>query len=129
MLHKRVFGLIVEPVAIEQVPVEMKAEWQLCELTGEDRFRTFEVEVLDELAKWRSVRRGFDLLRRGLLRAGLDARSFPWPPPDEPNRAPYRGLKALEPQTQRCFLGATRGSCAGSIASAVWSKAASSICW
>ena len=105
LLHKRVFGLIVEPVAIEQVPVEMKAEWQLCELTGEDRFRTFEVEVLGRASQVAFREAGLDLLRRGLLRAGLDARSFPWPPPDEPNRAPYRGLKALEPQDAAVFFG------------------------
>src|SRR5215467_9384186 len=31
-LGKRIFGLIVEPVALEQVPAEMRAEWQLCPL-------------------------------------------------------------------------------------------------
>jgi hypothetical protein len=37
-LHKRIFGLIIEPVSIERLPPEMTAEWQLCELVGEDRF-------------------------------------------------------------------------------------------
>src|SRR5205085_2935386 len=48
---------------------------------------------------------GLGLLRRGLERAGLDAQSFPWPPPDEPDRAPYRGLRALEPQDAAIFFG------------------------
>jgi hypothetical protein len=104
-LHKRIFGLIVEPVPFEQMPAEMTAEWQLCELVGEDRFRKFEVEVLGKPAQVVFRQAGLDLLRRGLERAGVDARSFPWPPTSEPNRAPYRGLKALEPQDAAVFFG------------------------
>jgi hypothetical protein len=104
-LHKRIFGVIVEPVPFEQVPAEMAAEWQLCELAGEDRFRSFKVEVLGEPAEVLFREAGLDLLRRGLERAGLDARTFRWPPPNEPNRAPYRGLKALEPQDAAIFFG------------------------
>ena len=104
-LHKRIFGLIVEPVDIERVPVEMTAEWQLCELVGEGDQRTFEVEIgtKRKSVSFREV--GLGLLRRGLERAGLDAQSFAWPPPDEPNRAPYRGLRALEPQDAAIFFG------------------------
>jgi hypothetical protein len=105
LLHKRIFGLIVAPVPEEQLPADMKAEWQLCELTGEDRFLSFEVEVLGRAARVAFRESGLDLLRRGLQRAGLDARSFPWPPPDEPNRAPYRGLKPLEPRDAAVFFG------------------------
>jgi Novel STAND NTPase 1 len=83
----------------------MTAEWQLCELVGEDRFRTFEVEVLGKPAQIAFREAGLDLLRRGLERAGLDARSFPWPPRNEPDRAPYRGLKALEPEDAAIFFG------------------------
>ena len=105
LLHKRIFGLIVEPVPFEQLPTEMTAEWQLCELTGEDRFRGFDVEVLGKAERVEFREAGLDLLRRGIERAGLDARSFPWPPRDEPGRAPYRGLKALEPQDAAIFFG------------------------
>ena len=104
-LDKRIFGLIVEPVPFKQVPIEMAAEWQLCELVGEGRCRTFEVEVFGKPARVAFREAGLDLLRRGLDRAGLDARSFPWPPRDEPSRAPYRGLKALEPQDAAIFFG------------------------
>ena len=104
-LHKRIFGLIIEPVPFERLPAEMTAEWQLCELVGEDRFRTFEVDVLGKPAQIAFREAGLDLLRRGLERAGLDARSFPWPPRNEPDRAPYRGLKALEPEDAAIFFG------------------------
>ncbi len=45
-LHKRIFGLIVEPVPFDSLPNEMTAEWQLCDLVGGDSFRTFDVDVL-----------------------------------------------------------------------------------
>jgi WD40 repeat protein len=104
-LHKRIFGVIVDPVPLEQVPAEMTAEWQLCELVGADRFRSFKIEVFGNPAEVAFREAGLDLLRRGLERAGLDAQTFPWPPPSEPNRAPYRGLKALEPQDAAIFFG------------------------
>jgi hypothetical protein len=105
LLHKRIFGVVVAPVPSEQVPADMAAEWQLCALVGADRFRLFEVEVLGRTEQVAFREAGLDLLRRGLDRAGLDPRSFRWPPPDEPGRAPYRALKALEPQDAAIFFG------------------------
>jgi hypothetical protein len=87
-LDKRIFGLIIERVPFEQVPIEMAAEWQLCELVGEGRCRTFEVEVFGKPA-WITFREaGLDLLRRGLDRAGLDARMLG--PEESPGRARSR---------------------------------------
>jgi hypothetical protein len=44
-------------------------------------------------------------LKRGLEKAGLDARFFPWPPEREPDRAPYRGLKSQEADDAAIFFG------------------------
>ena len=44
-------------------------------------------------------------LKVGLKRAGLDARYFPWPPEDDPDRAPYRGLQPLEAEDAGIFFG------------------------
>src|ERR1700722_13564014 len=104
-LHKRIFGLLVEAVPLERVPVEMTAEWQLCDLAGADGVRRFEVAAGASPGPVASRPAGLDMLRRGLDRAGLDARSFPWPPAGEPDRAPYRGLRALEPQDAAIFFG------------------------
>ena len=104
-LHKRIFGLLIEPVPFDRVPVEMTAEWQLCDLTGTDRIRSFDVTVNSQPVRVNLSEDGLNLLRRGLERAGLDARSFPWPPENDPNRAPYRGLRALEPQDAAIFFG------------------------
>ena len=37
--------------------------------------------------------------------AGPSTSLFPWPAANEPRRAPYRGLKALEPQDAAVFFG------------------------
>ena len=58
-----------------------------------------------QAAGWPSARPGSTCCAAVYDRAGLDARNFPWPPRDEPNRAPYRGLKALEPQDAAIFFG------------------------
>jgi WD40 repeat protein len=104
-LHKRVFGLIVEPVPLDRIPVEMTVEWQLCELVGAGRQRIFNVEI-DEQRESVSFREaGLELLQRGIARAGLEAKSFPWPPAHEPRRAPYRGLRALDAEDAAIFFG------------------------
>ncbi len=104
-LHKRIFGLIVEPVALDRIPTEMTAEWQLCDLTGKEEPRSFEVSVKNRPVSVSFPVAGLALLRRGLERAGLDASSFPWPPSDDSNRAPYRGLSALEAEDAAIFFG------------------------
>ncbi len=104
-LHKRIFGLIVDAVPLSRIPTEMTAEWQTCDLTKGDATRTFEVTVGQQPERVVLSTAALDMLRRGLDRAGLDARSFPWPPPGDPQRAPYRGLRALEPQDAAIFFG------------------------
>ena len=48
---------------------------------------------------------GSDLLPLGLDRAGLGAASYAWPPPREPTRPPYRGLRSLEADDAGVFFG------------------------
>jgi formylglycine-generating enzyme required for sulfatase activity len=104
-LHKRIFGLIVEPVPLDRVPVEMTAEWQLCQLVGDDPLRKYDVPIGSKHETIAFREAGLDLLRRGLQRAGLDAKSFLWPPPSDLKRAPYRGLRALEAEDAAIFFG------------------------
>ncbi len=48
---------------------------------------------------------GLARLREGLMRAGLDARHFVWPPEDDPQRPPYRGLAPMEAEDAGIFYG------------------------
>ena len=48
---------------------------------------------------------GLNRLRDGLIEAGIDARFFAWPPENDPERAPYRGLQPLEAEDAGIFFG------------------------
>ena len=48
---------------------------------------------------------GLQRLKAGLMRAGLDARFFQWPPDDDPDRPPYRGMRPLEADDAGIFFG------------------------
>ncbi|PPK73910.1 WD40 repeat protein [Methylobacter tundripaludum] len=104
-LHKLIFGVVLQEVPIGELPTEMTAEWQLCHLVGKGpaqkicfkhRETTHEVEFLAD---------GLNRLKSGLEKAGLNADFFPWPPKDEPNRAPYRGLEPLDAYDAAVFFG------------------------
>ena len=87
-LGKRIFGVIIAPTSFADLPSELAAHYQL-------------VDVSDPTTK----ADGYERLRFGLKRAGLDPRDFPWPPPDEPDRPAYRGLSALEEKDAGVFFG------------------------
>ena len=44
-------------------------------------------------------------LKHGLEEAGLDPKYFAWPPQNDPNRPPYRGLRPLEAEDAGIFFG------------------------
>jgi formylglycine-generating enzyme required for sulfatase activity len=106
-LNKRLFGLLVEDIAVADLPVNLTSTWQLVRLcsgtdhvmlrvsmpfTGKEAHVTFSAEALSRL-------------KTGLQRAGLDSRFFAWPPEGDPNRPPYRGLRPLEADDAGIFFG------------------------
>jgi hypothetical protein len=106
-LNKRLFGLLVEDLAVADLPVNLTSTWQLVRLgagrdhvmlrvimpfTGDETHVTFSME-------------GLARLKAGLQRAGLDTRFFAWPPEGDPNRPPYRGLRPVEVEDAGIFFG------------------------
>jgi TIR domain len=106
-LNKRLFGLLIEDLAVADLPVNVTSTWQLVRLcsgtdhvmlrlsmpfTGKEAHVTFSAEALGRL-------------KAGLQRAGLDSRFFAWPPEGDPNRPPYRGLRPLEADDAGIFFG------------------------
>ena len=87
-LGKRIFPVFVVPTPLDDLPSELKAKFQLADISSPER----EAE-------------GFERLAIGLKRAGLDPRSFPWPPANDRQRAVYRGLGALEEVDAAIFFG------------------------
>jgi WD40 repeat protein len=106
-LNKRIFGVVVQPTPFKDLPTEMTAEWQLVDLT--EGKRDYQVSVApppgDTPVTVAFAQHGLERLRIGLMQAGLDARYFAWPPEDDPERAPYRGLEPLEAKDAGIFFG------------------------
>ena len=105
-LNKRIFAVIVEPTPFSEVPTEMTAEWQIADLTAGPR--DFHVTVTLPGGKTTDVAlgtEGLGRLRIGLVQSGLDPKHFPWPPANDPDRTPYRGLLAFEADDAGIFFG------------------------
>ena len=106
-LGKRIFGVIVEPIALSKLPQQLTAEWQVCDLTHSEGPVAFSVEQLPVVPQTvvRFPAFGLDALARGLQKAGLDPSYFKWPPDADPDRSPYPGLRALDDLDAAVFFG------------------------
>jgi formylglycine-generating enzyme required for sulfatase activity len=106
-LNKRMFGLLIDGLAVAELPPEVTRDWQLVDLASGRDHTTFRA-VTPDGAEERHVtfsQSGLARLKAGLNRAGLDAKFFAWPPEDDSDRPPYRGLKALEAEDAGIFFG------------------------
>ena len=106
-LGKRVFGVMIEPVPLEKIPIELSGESQLCDLVNGEEREAFDVQ-LDPVVPQATVSlpvQGLRRLKIGLKSAGLDPSIFAWPPAHEPERPPYRGLKPLDADDCAIFFG------------------------
>jgi hypothetical protein len=106
-LGKRIIGVIIEPIALSELPEQMTAEWQVCNLTDNRDLLSFTVShppILPESVV-SFPRIGLEALKRGLQKAGLDASTFVWPPQQDQQRSPYPGLRALDEVDAAVFFG------------------------
>jgi formylglycine-generating enzyme required for sulfatase activity len=106
-LRKRLFGILIEDIATSDLPPLITRDWQLVNIAPTGETKTFSVE-LPKTGAAVEIRFGVEGLRRlkaGLVAAGLDARFFAWPPAEDPDRPPYRGLLALEAADAGIFFG------------------------
>lgn len=106
-LNKRLFGVLIEELAVDALPEELTGTWQLVRLAaGRDRvLRKALIPVTQEEIEVGFSAEGLARLKRGLEEAGLDPRHFDWPPPHDPDRPPYRGLRPLEAEDAGIFFG------------------------
>lgn len=106
-LNKRIFGVLIEDIPLQELPRELTDTWQLVSLaSGNDHGMSRVVDPRSgKEAHVTFSSGGLRRLKAGLERSGLDPRFFTWPPPDDPDRAPYRGLRALEAEDAGIFFG------------------------
>jgi hypothetical protein len=106
-LNKRLFGLLIEDIAIADLPVYLTGTWQVVRLcAGRDHVMLRAVlPITHEEVHVTFSEEGLHRLRHGLEQAGLDPKHFAWPPASDPNRPPYRGLRPLEAEDAGIFFG------------------------
>lgn len=105
-LNKRLFGALIEDVPADQLPGDLTTNWQLVNLFAGSDHKLFRADLPDgQQAHVTFSKSGLAGLKAGLTKAGLDARFFAWPPENEPDRPPYRGLKPLEAEDAGIFFG------------------------
>jgi len=105
-LNKQMFGILVEPVPMAEIPAEIKANWQLVDMASGSGHAMFRIALPDGSEEHVTLSKtGLARLKAGLSKAGLDARFFPWPPEGDPDRPPYRGMRPLEAEDAGIFFG------------------------
>lgn len=107
-LDKPMFGVIIDDkVSIASLPPKLKDFWQAVDLASGRDGMVIPTQSEDRAEEQHVTfsESGLKRLKAGLDRAGLDAGFFAWPPKDDPDRSPYRGLKPLEPVDAGIFFG------------------------
>jgi tetratricopeptide (TPR) repeat protein len=105
-LNKRSFGILIEPIPIADLPAELTVHWQFVDLAQGADHRIFRAVLPDGAESHVTFSTaGLKRLKAGLTRSGLDARFFQWPPEDDADRPPYRGLRPLEAGDAGIFFG------------------------
>jgi formylglycine-generating enzyme required for sulfatase activity len=106
-LNKRLLGVLIEDIPLADLPVNLTGTWQIVRLAaGRDHaMRRVVLPVTHEEVHVTFSAEGLQRLKHGLEEAGLDAKYFAWPPADDPNRPPYRGLRPLEADDAGIFFG------------------------
>jgi formylglycine-generating enzyme required for sulfatase activity len=106
-LNKRLYGVLIEDMQPADLPKDLTGEWQVVRLaSGRDHVMLHAVlPVTHDPVTVTFSAEGLQRLKHGLELAGLDPKYFTWPPEDDPNRPPYRGLRSLEAEDAGIFFG------------------------
>ncbi|HUO39805.1 MAG TPA: TIR domain-containing protein, partial [Mycobacterium sp.] len=80
------------------------SEWQRCDLFP-DHGPTTDIDIADGGRPVVLDTVGLQRLLDALRALGIGAEHFPWPPPGDPDRAPYRGWAPLEEVDAAVFFG------------------------
>ncbi|APE15880.1 hypothetical protein BOH72_12270 [Mycobacterium sp. WY10] len=97
-LNKQIFCARLEPSTGD----ELTAEWQRCDLFGAGPMTQIDIGTGPPVE---FATGGLYRLRDGIRGAGIGADSFVWPPPDDIDRAPYRGWEPLDAADAAVFFG------------------------
>jgi len=106
-LNKNIVIVLIDGIKRELIPLELKETLQLIDLkSGNDHVGR--LIILENKSAEKYVyfsKSGLARLKDGLVKAELHPEYFKWPPEDELNRSPYRGLSALSDIDAGIFFG------------------------
>ena len=98
-LNKAIMVARLEPVP----DTNITSEWQRCDLfVGDGPTTAISIDNGEPVVLSTD---GLQRLLNGLRALGIGADYFPWPPPNDPERAPYRGWAPLEQVDAAVFFG------------------------
>ena len=97
-LNKQILCARLEPSAGD----DLTSEWQRCDLFGESDMTSIDVGGGPPVM---FATTGLYRLRDAIRGTGISAHSFVWPPPDDVDRAPYRGWEPFEQVDAAVFFG------------------------
>ncbi|MER7453581.1 TIR domain-containing protein [Nocardia beijingensis] len=100
-LNKRIFCARIDPAARGQ----KTREWQFCDLFPDAHSPVTTITSEDGSTPTVLASDGLHRMLRGLREAGIGAEHFPWPPPGDCHRAPYRGWQSMEDVDAAIFFG------------------------
>ncbi|HUE12497.1 MAG TPA: SUMF1/EgtB/PvdO family nonheme iron enzyme [Steroidobacteraceae bacterium] len=100
-------GVLIEDLAVNDIPEDLTETWQIVRLAaGRDHVMLRAVlPITHDESHVTFSAEGLQRLKHGLEEAGLDAKYFAWPPQNDPNRPPYRGLRPLEAEDAGIYFG------------------------
>lgn len=88
---------------LEVVDGDITRDWQRCDLFGDGPTTTVRIGESPEPVTLATV--GLRRLLAGLDSAGIAADYFPWPPPEDPERSPYRGWQPFNAIDAAVYFG------------------------
>jgi WD40 repeat protein len=100
-LNKRIFCARLEPSPAD----DLTRDWQRVDLCGEGPKTEIEVDDHGQRVVVTFSTEALLRLKDEIVGAGISAESFVWPPPNEPDRAPYRGWEPHEEVDAGVFFG------------------------
>lgn len=106
-LNKRILPVLLEEIDFTDLPPEVTTEWHIIRLkAGRDQMiLAGTLPITHESIEISYSKEGLNRLSIALEAAGVDPRHFRWPPEDDPERPPFRGLKPLEAEDAGIFFG------------------------
>ena len=109
-LNKRIFPARLEPHTVHEderirgiTRDDITGDWHRVDLFGDGE--QTEIQFDDEGPSVLFLKDGLLGLKDEIIEKGIGAASFVWPPPDQPDRAPYRGWQPLDEIDAAVYFG------------------------